>query len=59
VDSSQANRREAGPVQRVLVDRLPAWRKWDQTTLAKVEASRRRLDIVEFMEIAKALNLET
>jgi transcriptional regulator with XRE-family HTH domain len=54
----QASRREANLTQRNLVDRLPTWLGWDQTTLAKVETGRRRLDIVEFMEIAKALKLE-
>ena len=54
----QASRRDAGLTQRELVDRLPAWLKWDQTTLAKVETSRRRLDLVEFLEIAKALKLD-
>ena len=53
-----ASRREAGLTQRDLVARLPAWLGWDQTTLAKVESGRRRLDLVEFMEIAKALKLE-
>jgi transcriptional regulator with XRE-family HTH domain len=54
----QASRREAGLTQRDLVERLPKWLGWDQTTLAKVETGRRRLDLVEFMEIAKALKLE-
>lgn len=54
----QASRREAGLTQRDLVDRLPKWLGWDQTTLAKVETGRRRLDVVELMEIAKALKLE-
>lgn len=54
----QASRREAGLTQRDLADRLPKWLGWDQTTLAKVETGRRRLDLVEFMEIAKALKLE-
>lgn len=54
----QASRREADLTQRELVERLPKWLGWDQTTLAKVETGRRRLDLVEFMEIAKALKLE-
>jgi hypothetical protein len=54
----QASRREADLTQRDLVERLPAWLGWDQTTLAKVETGRRRLDVVELMEIAKALKLE-
>ena len=54
----QASRREAGLTQRELVDRLPRWLGWDQTTLAKTETGRRRLDIVELVEIAKALKLE-
>jgi transcriptional regulator with XRE-family HTH domain len=54
----QASRREADLTQRDLADRLPKWLGWDQTTLAKVETSRRRLDLVEFLEIAKALKLD-
>ena len=54
----QASRREADLTQRQLVDLLPKWLGWDQTTLAKVETGRRRLDLVEFIEIAKALKLE-
>lgn len=54
----QASRRQADLTQRDLVERLPAWLGWDQTTLAKVETGRRRLDLVEFMELAKALKLE-
>jgi transcriptional regulator with XRE-family HTH domain len=54
----QASRREAGLTQRDLVERLPAWLGWDQTVLAKIETGRRRLDMVEFMELAKALKLE-
>lgn len=54
----QASRREAGLTQKELVERLPKWLGWDQTTLAKVETSRRRLDVAELMELAKALKLE-
>jgi transcriptional regulator with XRE-family HTH domain len=54
----QASRREADLTQRELVERLPKWLGWDQTTLAKVETSRRRADLVELIEIAKALELE-
>lgn len=54
----QASRREADLTQRELVERLPKWLGWDQTTLAKVETSRRRADLVELIEIAKALKLE-
>ena len=54
----QASRREAGLTQRELVERLPRWLGWDQTTLAKAETGRRRVDVVEVMEIAKALKLE-
>lgn len=53
-----ASRREANLTQRELADRLPAWLGWDHSTVAKVESGRRRLDLVEFMEIAKALKLE-
>lgn len=53
-----ASRREAGLTQRELADRLPSWLGWDHSTLAKVETGRRRLDLVEFLEIAKALKLE-
>jgi len=54
----QASRREAELTQRDLVKLLPAWLGWDQPTVAKVETSRRRVDLVEFMEIAKALKLD-
>ena len=54
----QASRREAAVSQRELVERLPEWLGWDQTTLAKVETGRRRLDLVEFLELAKALKLD-
>lgn len=54
----QASRREAGLTQRELAARLPNWLGWDQTTLAKAETGRRRVDGVELMEIAKALKLE-
>jgi transcriptional regulator with XRE-family HTH domain len=54
----QASRREAELTQRQLVERLPKWLGWDASTLAKVETGRRRLDMVEFIEIAKALKLE-
>jgi transcriptional regulator with XRE-family HTH domain len=54
----QASRREAGLTQRELVERLPRWLGWDQTTLAKAETGRRRVDVVEVMEIARALKLE-
>ena len=53
-----ASRREANLTQRDLAERLPKWLGWDHTTIAKVESGRRRLDLVEFMEIAKALKLE-
>jgi transcriptional regulator with XRE-family HTH domain len=53
-----ASRREAGLTQRELADRLPPWLQWDYSTVAKVETGRRRLDLVEFMEIAKALKLD-
>lgn len=53
-----ASRREADLTQRDLADRLPKWLKWDHTTVAKVETGRRRLDLVEFFEIAKALKLD-
>ena len=54
-----ASRREAGLTQRQLAKRLPPWLGWDHTTLGKVEAGRRRLDVVELMEIAKALKLDS
>ena len=54
----QASRRAAGLTQRQLVERLPKWLGWDQTTLAKAETGRRRVDMVEIMEIEKALKLE-
>lgn len=44
--------------QKELADLMPAWLKWDQSIVAKVETCRRRLDLVEFIEIAKALKLE-
>ena len=53
-----ACRREAGLTQRQLIDRLPKWLRWDQTTIAKVETGRRRLDVVELGEIAHAIGLE-
>jgi transcriptional regulator with XRE-family HTH domain len=53
-----ASRREAGLTQRQLVDQLPKWLGWDQTTLAKTETGRRRLDLVEFIELAKAMKLD-
>ena len=54
-----ASRREADLTQRQLADRLPQWLQWDHTTVAKVESGRRRIDLVEFMEVAKALKLDS
>lgn len=53
----QASRRSAGLTQRQLVNRLPGWLKWDQTILAKVETNHRRLDLIELMELATALEI--
>lgn len=53
-----ASRREAGLTQRELAERLPGWLHWDHTTVAKFESGRRRLDLVEFFEIAKALKID-
>lgn len=53
----QATRKQESLTQQELVDRLPKWMKWDKSTLAKVETGRRRMDLVEFMELAKALKL--
>lgn len=53
-----ASRRTAELTQRDLASRLPDWLQWDHSTVAKVETGRRRLDLVEFMEIAKALKLD-
>ena len=54
-----ASRREAGLTQRQLATRLPPGMGWDHTILGKVEKGRRRLDVVEFQELAKALKLES
>lgn len=53
-----ASRREAGLTQRELADRLPAWLKWDHSTLAKVETRRRKLQMEEFYELANAMKLD-
>ncbi|HEY6923699.1 MAG TPA: helix-turn-helix transcriptional regulator [Steroidobacteraceae bacterium] len=54
----RASRNEAELTQRELVDRLPKWLGFKQTTLAKIEKGRRRVDVAEFIEIAKALKLD-
>jgi transcriptional regulator with XRE-family HTH domain len=53
-----ASRKEAKLTQQELVDRLPKWMKWRQTTLAKVELGERRLDVAEFIEVARAMKLD-
>jgi len=49
-----ACRREAGLNQRQLAERL----KKPQSYIAKIEAGERRVDVVEFVAIAKALKLD-
>jgi transcriptional regulator with XRE-family HTH domain len=53
-----ASRKEAGLTQRELAERLPQWLGWDDSTVAKVEKGRRRIDLVEFMEVAKAMKIK-
>jgi transcriptional regulator with XRE-family HTH domain len=54
-----ASRREAGLTQRQLAERLPEWLGWDHSTVGKVESGRRRLDVVELLEIARALRIDS
>jgi len=54
VPSLVASRREAGLTQRQLAERLNK----PHTFVAKVEVGERRLDVVEFVAIAKALKIE-
>jgi DNA-binding XRE family transcriptional regulator len=49
-----ASRREAGLTQRQLAERL----KRPHSFISKIEAGERRLDVLEFMEIAKALKVD-
>lgn len=49
-----ASRREAGLTQRELAKRL----KRPHSFISKIEAGERRLDVLEFMEIAEALEVD-
>ena len=49
-----ATRREAGLTQEQLAERLG----WHRSTLAKIEAGERRVDVPEFIAIAGALKVE-
>jgi len=49
-----ASRREAGLTQRQLAERL----KLPPSVIGKIETGERRLDVVEFTAIARALKLE-
>lgn len=49
-----ASRREAGLTQRQLAARLKRPHSW----VSKIEAGERRLDVLEFCEIAKALKVD-
>lgn len=49
-----ASRREAGLTQRQLAERL----RWPPSVLGKIEVGERRLDLMEFTAIARALKLE-
>lgn len=47
-------RREASVHQSELADRI----SWDQPTISNVERGIRRLDVIEFVAIAKALDVD-
>ena len=49
-----ASRREAGLTQRELGERLDK----PHTYIAKIESGERRLDVVEFVELAEALQIK-
>jgi len=49
-----ASRREANLTQEQLAARLG----WHRSTIAKIEAGERRLDVAEFITIATALKIE-
>jgi len=49
-----ASRREAGLTQRQLAERL----KMPPSVIGKIETGERRLDVVEFVAIAKALKMD-
>jgi transcriptional regulator with XRE-family HTH domain len=48
-----ATRREAGLTQEDLAKRL----RWHRSTIAKIEAGERRVDVAEFIKIAEALKV--
>jgi transcriptional regulator with XRE-family HTH domain len=50
----RASRAEAGLSQRQLADRLG----WSKSKYASVEAGERRLDVIEFKSVAKALDVD-
>ena len=54
VERLVAARKEAGLTQRGLADRLDR----PQSFVAKYESGERRLDVVEFVEISKHLNVD-
>jgi len=49
-----AARNEAGMTQRALAERLG----WHYTIIAKIERGDRRIDVVEFVAIARALGVD-
>jgi transcriptional regulator with XRE-family HTH domain len=50
-----ASRREAGLTQRELAERL----KRPHSFVSKIESGERRVDVLEFVEIAKALKVDS
>lgn len=54
VEALRKARRDAGMTQRQLADCL----KRDQSWISLIEGSQRRVDVVEFIEIARALHVD-
>ena len=54
VETLRKARLDAGMTQRQLADRVSR----DQSWISLIEGSQRRLDVVEFVEIARALGVE-